>query len=363
MTQPPRSLDPSLGLQTRLVHGGEDGENSAIPIYQANTVGDGYSRFDNPTIKAFEARFAQLEGGVCTLATATGMAAISVTLLSMARAGEHILVHRSGFIGTDGLLGLLPRWGIAVRRVDMRDMQALSEALRERPALVYFEVLSNPAMELIDAPAVIALTQEHEVPVVVDNTLLTPVNFRPLHHGASVVVHSASKYIGGHGDALGGLISTSSQALASTLSDVRRLTGGTISPMNAYLLARSLPTLPDRMARHAANALALAEFLAEHPAILRVDYLGLKTWPDHEVGARFLDGFGGVFSVVLQPGHSPAQVSEALRLCRRWYSFGDMATLVRAHDREPTKLRISAGLEDVTDLIADLEQAFLSTQV
>lgn len=331
-----------------------------MPIYQANTVGDSYSRFGNPTVEAFEAKFAHLEGGTFTFATATGMAAITATLLSMARAGEHLLVHHSGFIGTDGLLGMLPRWGIGVRRVDMRDTSALTGELERRPALMYFEVLSNPDMELLDAPAIIALARQYEVPVVVDNTLLTPVYFRPLEHGASVVLHSASKYIGGHGDALGGLISTSSSEIGATIKDVRRLTGGTVNPMNAFLLARSLPTLADRMARHAANALAIAEFLVSHPAVARVDYPGLASWPDHGRAREMLDGFGGVLSVELHPRYAPSKVSGALQVCRDWYSFGDVATLVRAHDRSSTKLRISAGIEDPQDLINDLAQAFIA---
>ncbi len=329
-----------------------------MPIYQANTVGDTYSRFSNPTIEAFEAKYAQIERGEFTFAMATGMAAISCTLLSLARAGQHLLVHHSGFIGTDGLLGLLPRWGIEVDRVDMRDPDALGRALERRPALVYFEVLSNPDMQLLDAPEIIARARKHDVPVVVDNTLLTPIYFRPLEHGASVVLHSASKYIGGHGDALGGLISTSNPELAKTIRDVRRLTGGTINPMNAFLLARSLPTLAYRMARHSANALAIAEWLTAHPAVVRVDYPGLPSWPDHERAAKLLDGFGGVLSVELQPSLVPGRVSSALQVARDWYSFGDVATLIRAHDRSATKLRISAGLEDTEDLINDLAQAF-----
>jgi cystathionine beta-lyase/cystathionine gamma-synthase len=356
-TRPQKALDPMLGVHTRLVHGGEDGECSAVPIYQANTVRDTYSRFSNPTIEAFEAKYSQIERGEFTFAMATGMAAIAATLLAMARSGQHLLVHQSAFIGTDGLLGLLPRWGIRARRVDMRDMDSVVRELELAPALVYFEVLSNPDMQLLDAPEIIARARQFDIPVVVDNTLLSPIYFRPLEHGASVVLHSASKYIGGHGDALGGLISTSKPELAATIRDVRRLTGGTINPMNAFLLARSLPTLAYRMARHSANAQEIAEFWNVHPAVVRVDYPGLPSWYDHERAAKMLEGFGGVLSVELRSDLVPARVSSALQVCRDWYSFGDVATLIRPHDRSATKLRISAGLEDTDDLIHDLAQA------
>jgi len=352
------------GLATRAIHGGEHPGAPAVPIYPANAVGEvwAYSRYSNPTVKAFEANFRELEGGAGTVATASGMAAVSQTLLGLLRSGDRLVVHRSLFVGVRTLLqDFLPHYGIDVVAVDMRQPELLAEALEVPTKIVFFEPVTHPEVEVIDAPACLELVGRAGALAVVDNTFLTPCLFRPLMHGADVVVHSVSKYAGGHGDAIGGVVTARSEEVARRIRKARRILGGTLSPISAYFLSRGLKTLPLRMERHCANALRVATFLEGHPKIAEVLYPGLPSFPGHRTAASYLRAFGGVVCFrfaggVDKDGVDKEKFGAALRLCKVRFSFGETETVVLLQDEVPL-VRISVGLEDPEDVIADLARA------
>jgi cystathionine beta-lyase/cystathionine gamma-synthase len=342
---------------TLAIHGGEDPAASAFPLYLANAVGDVYTRHTNPTIEALETKFRQLEGGAVTVATASGMAAIGQTLLSLLRTGDRLIVHCNIFVGVRTLLqDFFPNLGIRVAAVDLRDLDQLSRALEEPAAAVYFETLSNPDINVIDAPRAIAVAKRAGVPVVVDNTLLTPCLFRPLEHGADVVVHSASKYIGGHGDALGGLVTTNDPVLGEKLRKARRLFGGIPAPTNAYLLMRGLKTLPLRMERHSRNAAHVALVLAAHPRVREVNYPGLPSSPDGPRARSFLRAFGGLMSFRLASAREAERFKQGLVQGKVRFSFGELGTILLTQDWTDL-IRLSVGLEDPADIAADLTRA------
>ncbi|HYH46667.1 MAG TPA: PLP-dependent transferase [Thermoanaerobaculia bacterium] len=350
----PDDLD---ALMTLAIHAGEDPAASAVAIHPANSVGDTYGRHTNPTVEALEAKFQQLEGGGVTVATATGMAAISQTLLALLRTGDRLVVHCNIFVGVRTLLAdYFPGLGIRVDAVDMRDLGELARALQEPAAAVYFETVSNPHINVIDAPRAIAVANRAGIPVIVDNTLLSPCLFRPLAHGADVVVHSASKYIGGHGDALGGLVTARDPALAEQIRKARRLFGGMLNPHGAYLLLRGLKTLPLRIERHCANAVRVAELLAGHPRVVEVNYPSLASSPDRERASSFLRAFGGLMSFRLAGGEETGRFRRALVLGKVRFSFGEPGTILLTQDWTDV-IRLSVGLEDPEDILRDIQGA------
>ncbi|ETX06737.1 MAG: hypothetical protein ETSY2_15320, partial [Candidatus Entotheonella gemina] len=315
-----------------------------MPVYQANAVAGGYTRADNPTIAALEAKFRELEDAAATIATASGMAAVSQCLLGLLRSGDRLVAHQTTFAGVHTLLeDFLSHYGIEIVRVDLQDLDQLAQVLKEPAAAVYFETITNPYMEVIDAPAATAITRRAGARVIIDNTMLTPCFFKPLQHGADVVIHSASKYICGHGDALGGLISVNDEVTAEAIRKARRIFGGIMSPANASLLMRGIKTLPMRMERHGANAMRLATFLAHHPQAEQVRYPGLTTSPGHRTAASFLHGFGGVMTFKLPHDLDWERFERALRLCRTGFNFGDAATVVCRYGGGPGRVRVSAG--------------------
>ena len=359
----PPGCEEAHGMMTRATHGGEMPGASAVPIHPANVGGESYaySRYSNPTVRAFEAKFRELEGGGGTMATASGMAAASQTLLGLLRSGDRLVVHREMFVGVRTLLeDFLPNYGIEVAAVDMTDLDRLEQALETPTRMVYFEPVSHPAFDVIDVPAAIAIARRAGALALVDNTLLTPCLFRPLEHGADVVIHSVTKYAGGHGDAIGGVITARDEELARRIRKARRILGGTLSPWNAYLLLRGLKTLPLRMDRHCSSALAVAMFLEEHPRVSRVFYPGLASCPGHATAASFLTRFGGILSFELEDDSGKESFGKALGLCKVRFSFGDSATVVLVQD-EVRLIRISVGLEDPEDVIRDLTTALAAT--
>lgn len=342
---------------TRLVHAGESPDASAFPVYHANAVGEHYTRHTNPTLEALEAKFRALEGGAVTVATATGMAAVSQTLLALLTPGDRLVVHEHIFVGVRTLLAdYFVGLGIRVDAVDLRHPERLAEALEKPAAAVYFETLSNPHLDVIEAPEAIRVARRAGVPVLVDNTLLTPCLFRPLEHGADVVIHSASKYIGGHGDALGGLVTTREAELGARIRKARRLFGGLLSPAVAALLARGLKTLPLRLERQCASAQKVAEFLASHPKVSEVRYPGLPSSPEHRRAASYLRAFGALMSFRLAGGAETERFKRGLSLGKVRYSFGDPATILLTQDWTDL-IRLSVGLEDPDDIVADLAAA------
>ena len=350
-------------------------------VLSGTRAGYSYSRMDNPTADAFAQGLAALEGvNVATEVTgqpfASGMAAISTVLLTLTRAGAHVVCPREVYGGTYGLLSeLLPRFGVTTTFVDSTDLDAVRAAMRPHTSVLWGETLANPTMTVADLPALAAVAHEAGATFVVDSTFASPAICRPLEHGADIVVHSATKYIGGHSDVTGGVAVGAPELLARVRHDRVEL-GGSLSPDDAFLLHRGLATLPLRVARHCATAMAVATAMAEHPRLERVDYPGLPGHRDHGLAVKLFDGgrFGAVVTITPEGGREAGgALCDGLRLLRVASSLGgthskvshvaatthrqlDDAALIAA-GIGPAAVRLSIGLEDADDLIADITQA------
>ncbi len=261
-----------------------------------------------------------------------------------------------------------PKWGIEVKWVDMTDLNQVKQALTEKKAkIVYFEPYANPSMDLLDAPALIRLAKEAGAMAWVDNTWLTPYLFRPLQHGADLVLHSATKYICGHGSAMGGVVA-GAKSHVDRIRDATGMIGGIMRPFDAFLITQGLKTLPIRMERHCASALKVAKFLEKHPAVERVRYGGLKSYRCNRVGATFLKGFSGMLGVEWKSEKVHENFNKGLKMCKNWTSLGDAVTLVQKEWEVPHRgvpahyTRISIGLEDPKDIIADFKQAIAKAE-
>ena len=353
--------DGPKDLMTKAIHGPEACNASAIPIHLANSVERAYSRHSNPTVQAFESQFLNLEGGAETIAMASGMAAVSQALLSLLKSGDRLVVHERIFYGVRMLLeDYLPEFGIEVVWIDMLDLDILTRKLKELTKAVYFETVSNPHVEVIDATAVSEIATAVGALVIVDNTLLTPCLFRPMEHGADLVIHSTSKYIGGHGDAIGGVVTARSVELGQEIRKARRIFGGILSPSNAYIMQRGLKTLPMRIDRHCNSAMKVAQFLEQHSKVAKVHYPGLLSARDHSTAASFLQGYGAIISIELPSDAAKERFARALRMCSIRYSFGEPSTVVLVQNWTPL-VRISVGLESPEDIIDDLDNALAAT--
>lgn len=390
-----RDPAPAPGLSTRCVHAGRsrDAEGALeTPLYRSSTFGFGstaemvevvegrregnlYTRFgQNPTIRSLERRLADIEGGESALAFSSGMAAEAATILSLAGAGDHVVCIGDVYGGTYELLeGDLPRLGIRTTFLLADEVGRLAGALGERTRLVVFETPTNPGLEVLDIAAICATAARHGVPVVVDNTFASPVNQNPLAHGASLVVHSATKYLGGHSDLTAGAV-IGSEELVAPVRALRRSLGQVIAPDVAALLARSIATLVVRVRAHNAGAEAVARFLAAHPRVAAVRHPSLLEGPDAEVVARQMSGGGGMVTFVVDgDGDDAARVVDRLRLFAIAPSLGGVESLatqpivVTHHGMSAAErrrrgivdgmIRLSVGLEDPADLIADLGRA------
>ncbi|MDT0528070.1 PLP-dependent aspartate aminotransferase family protein [Micromonospora sp. DSM 115977] len=328
-----------------------------------------YTRYGNPNHAQVAAVVAQLEGAEAGLVTASGMGAISTIALALLSAGDHVIVQRSTYGGTTSLVtGLLARFGVAFTQVDQTDTEAFVRALRPQTRLVLVETPSNPLLELTDLAAVVELAHANDALVAVDNTFATPVNQRPTEFGADLVWHSGTKYLGGHSDVSAGVV-VGSADLVDRVWQTAIVTGSTLGPIDAWLLLRGIRTLSLRVDRHNANALALARAVEGHPAVRRVRYPGLPTHPQHELAGRQMTGFGGVLSVELRDGRTAGGLLDGLRLAKRAASLGSVSTLV-VHPRSMWAgivdaeqlaatgigeglVRVSTGIEDTEDLVAD----------
>jgi methionine-gamma-lyase len=333
-----------------------------------------YSRYGNPTVEVWERAIADLEGGEHGLAFASGMAAVSTVLLGLLETGNHIVAGSSLYTATTMLLrSELPKVGVAVDFVDPTRPEAFAAALRPETRVFYIESPSNPLMLLTDIAAVCRIARGHGVWTVVDNTFATPYNQRPLALGADVVIHSATKYLGGHSDVLGGCAVTNAD-LGARLWHKRTLLGGCLDPFAAWLLLRGAKTLALRVERQNANAMALAKALERHPAVARVHYPGLGSHPQHELTQRQMAGAGGMLSFELVGGRTAGErLVSSTRIALLAVSLGGVETLIEhpasmSHallsDEElmhagisPGLVRMSVGIEDAGDLIADLEHA------
>ncbi|HHW55923.1 MAG: methionine gamma-lyase [bacterium] len=384
------------GFSTRAVHAGQGpcpltGALST-PIYQTSTfvfenvdqgaarfageeAGYIYTRLGNPTVTAFEEKIAVLEGGEAGLAFASGMAAISAVLFALTKQGDHIVACDTLYGCTHAFLSsILPRYGIETTFVDLSDPAKGAAALRPNTKVIYLETPANPTMKLVDIEAMVELARKVGARVVIDNTFATPYLQRPLELGVDVVVHSATKYIGGHGDLIAGAAVGSKEFIdevrVTTLKDI----GGVLGAFEAWLLLRGMKTLPLRMERHCANALEVATFLEGHPAVEQVYYPGLPSHPQHDLAKKQMQGgFGGMLSFELKGGlEAGKQLMNSLELCSLAVSLGDTETLIQhpasmTHSPYPPEerlkagitdglVRMSVGIEDAVDIIADLKQ-------
>jgi methionine-gamma-lyase len=384
------------GFSTLAVHAGQKPDpiygSLSSPIYQTSTfvfkdVAQGASRFagdeegyiytrlGNPTQTALEEKIAALEGGKAALAFGSGMAAVTAVIMALVQQGDHI-VHSSAIYGCTFafLHELIPRFGVTATSVDTADVEAVKQALRPETKVVYIETPANPTMKLSDIRAIAELASQHGAMVVVDNTFMTPYYQRPLELGADVVVHSATKYIGGHGDVVAGLAIGPKELMdeirMTTLKDI----GGIISPFNAWLLLRGLKTLALRMDRHDANGMAVAKYLEAHPAVEKVYFPGLESFDQHELAKQQMTGFGGIMSFELKGGYDAGvRLMNGVKMCHLAVSLGDVDSLIQhpasmTHSVVPEEqrqianispglVRLAVGVEDVEDIIADLEQA------
>ncbi len=342
-------------FSTQVIHAGESASASAFPIYQANTVDGIYIRMRNPTVEALEEKMRALEGGAITVAMASGMAAVSQTLLGLLQAGSRIVVHKSIFIGVQTLLSdFVANLSIDVAQIDLNEPHELARAIEKPTQIIYFETFSNPALEVVDVAAVVAAAKKCGARVVVDNTILTPYLYRPLEHGADVVIHSATKYLSGHGDVLAGMATFREEAAGKAVHKSRRILGGLLSPISAFMVMRGMKTLPLRVARHCENAQRVAEFLETQPLVRRVNYPGLPSNLGHARAKKLVNRFGGLVSFEPQGAFDWDGFKRGLKVCQTSMSFGDATT--RMQKEGP--IRVSVGLEDSADIIRDLERAF-----
>jgi methionine-gamma-lyase len=372
------------GFATRLIHSGEgpDPYTGAHnpPIYQTTTyafqsleekqailAGDRqgwiYTREGNPTTAMLEKKIADLEGAEAAVAGASGMSVIAASLFAFLKSGDHIVAADDVYTWTNvWLQDEAPNYGIDVTRVDVSNLDTVREAIRSETKVLYAELLSNPSIRIADIPALAEIARDAGIIFIVDNTFTSPYLFRPLEHGAHLSIHSATKYIGGHGDALAGVISGDTD-LIEKVSHQIRLLGSPISPFNSWLLLRGVKTLDMRMDRHCENALAVAQFLEHQPDVSKVNYAGLPSHAGHEIARRLLNGrYGGMLSFTLAgDGQSGNRFADALQLCDHAVSLGDVSTLVWPHRDE--LVRVSVGCENVEDIIADFEQALEKSMV
>lgn len=413
------------GFDTASIHAGyetAEGEFGAcsVPVYHANAFvlddadhaaalfaherqGHFYGRVSNPTVQALEKRLTALEGGVATLCTSSGMAALSAIVTTLTGAGDHIVASRALYGGNYKLLGyVMKRFGVGVTFVDPRDISAFEKALTPQTKLIFGEIIGNPGLEILDIPALSKIAKKAGVPLVVDATFTTPYLCRPFEHGADIVIHSVTKWLGGHGIAIGGAVIDSgnfdwkkapekfpvvAQACpwqedlnycerygkAGFIEAVRvqavRLLGACMSPMNAFHLMLGIETLSLRMEKHVANANTVARFLSDHPGVEWVNYPGLPGHPDFALGGKLMPrGAGSVITFALNGGaEKGVDFLKKLKIFRHLSNVGDTRSLALMPSHTTQKgvkgavsdawIRLSIGLEDSADLIADISQA------
>jgi len=388
-----------LSFATRSVHAGYDSSANEgslnPPIYMTSTYafdsvaqgagrfsgeekGHFYSRISNPTQEILETRLADLEEGEAALATASGMGAITATLWTLVSPGDQILVDKTLYGCTFSFMEHgLKKFGVDICYADFADHAELQSHLSDKTKVVYFETPVNPNMRVIDIAAVSALVKDYssDIKIMVDNTYCTPALQRPLTLGADLVVHSATKYLGGHGDLIAGAVVGDAETIQQIrLFGLKDMTGAVISPMTVFLILRGIKTLQLRMERHCQNAQAIAEMLHQHPAVDQVFFPGLKSDPWHAIASKQMDGFGGMIALELKGGYEASvRMLNKLKLAKLAVSLGDAETLIShpasmthsvytleeraAHGISEGLVRISAGLESIEDIIADLEQA------
>lgn len=425
--------EKKLGFETLALHGGQKPDSAtnsrAVPIYQTTSfvfndtdhaanlfglkeAGNIYTRIMNPTQDAFEQRMALLEGGVGALATASGQAAITYAILNIARAGDEIVSSTSLYGGTYTLFEhTLRNFGVNVRFANSDDLESFRSQITDRTRALYVETIGNPQTNVVDLEALAAIAHEHNIPLIVDNTFASPYLCRPFEYGADIVVHSATKFIGGHGTSIGGVIIDSGKfdwtrgnfpgltqpdpsyhgivftdacGPAAYITKARvtllRDTGAALSPFNSFLFLQGLETLPLRMERHVENAQRVAEFLFQHEHVSWVNYPGLETDNYHTLALKYLPkGSGSIFTFGIKGGiEEGKKFIHSLKLFSHLANVGDAKSLVihpastthQQLDEEsllkagvsPDMIRLSIGIETIDDILADLDQALKASQ-
>lgn len=374
------------GPATRAIHAGyrPDPATGAVnvPIYASSTFAqDGvgglrggfeYARTGNPTRAALEASLAAVEEGAFARAFSSGMAATDCALRAMLRPGDHVVIPDDAYGGTFRLIDkVFTRWDVQYTPVRLADLDAVGAAITPRTRLIWVETPTNPLLSIADITAIAELGTDRSAKVLVDNTFASPALQQPLRLGADVVLHSTTKYIGGHSDVVGGVLVTNDEELDEEFAFLQNGAGAVPGPFDAYLTMRGLKTLVLRMQRHSENACAVAEFLADHPSVSSVLYPGLPSHPGHEIAARQMRGFGGMVSVRMRAGRRAAQdLCAKTRVFILAESLGGVESLIE-HPSAMTHastagsqlevpddlVRLSVGIEDIADLLGDLEQA------
>lgn len=423
--------DRNLRFETLQLHVGQEQPDPAtdaraVPIYQTTSyvfqnsrhaadrfsladAGNIYGRLTNSTQEVFEKRIAALEGGIAGLAVASGAAAITYTIQALASAGEHIVAQKTIYGGTSNLLeNTLPLYGIMATFVDIHDLAKVEEAIRDNTKAIYLETLGNPNSDIPDIDAIAEIAHRHGLPVVVDNTFGTPYLIRPIEHGADIVVHSATKFIGGHGTSLGGIIVdggtfdwtvsgrypwisepnssyhgvrfTEAAGAAAFVTYIRAIllrdTGASISPFNAFLLLQGTETLSLRIERHNENTKRVVEYLAQHPMVESVNHPSLPDHPDHDLYKRYFpNGGASIFTFNIRGGQEEAhRLIDNLQIFSLLANVADAKSLVihpattthsqctaeelMERDIRPNTIRLSIGIENIEDILQDLKEAF-----
>lgn len=375
-----------MGFATKAIHAGQEPDPAtgavAIPIYQTSTYvqdalgqhkGYEYARTQNPTRLALEKNLAALEGGIAAHCFASGMAAID-TVLKLLKAGDHVIVSDNTYGGTYRLFERVLRgFGLSFSYVDTTEAINVENALMPNTKMVFVETPTNPIMAVADLEGIGQLAKANDIRLVVDNTFMSPYFLRPIEWGADIVVHSTTKYLNGHSDSVGGVVVTARREDAEQIGFLQNAVGAIISPFDSFLIMRGTKTLAIRMNQHDANGRAVANFLADHPKVQKVYYPGLSGHLQHERAKRLMTGFGGMIAFETGSLAAARSVLDNVRLCALAESLGGVETLIShpatmTHASVPVEqrarlgisdglVRISVGIEDVEDIIADLDLA------
>jgi len=378
--------DRQFGFSTRAIHDGQapDPRTGAVnvPIYLSSTYqlegiekhrGWEYSRVSNPTRDAVETCLASLEGGATGHAFASGMAAIAA-LVTMLKVGDHVICGDNVYGGTTRLFTqVIPHHGIEFSFVDTSNPENVCRAIRPSTKLVHIETPTNPLMTLTDIRAVANICHEHGIPMSVDNTFMSPYFQRPIELGADIVMHSTTKFLNGHSDGLGGILVTTRPDLAEQFRFVQKCTGGILSPFESWLILRGVKTLAVRMRQHDENGRQVAAFLTKHPKVSKVLYPGLETHPQYELAKRQMHGFGSMIAFEVGSRANADKLLQSVRVITNGESLGGVESLMShsattTHAAVPEEererigiteglVRISVGIEDIADILADLDQA------
>ncbi len=375
-----------MGFSTDAIHKGQEPDPATgaiiVPIYQTSTFvqeelgkhkGYEYARTANPTRAALEKNLACLERGQFGYAFASGMAAINA-LMTLFKSGEQVVAGHDLYGGTFRLFErVLKDFGLSFSYADTTRLDEVERAIRPETRLIFIETPTNPLMQITDVRAVASLAQRAGVRVAVDNTFMSPYLQRPLELGADFVVHSTTKYLNGHSDGVGGAVILNDASLAERLKFIQNAAGAVLGPFDSWLVLRGVKTLALRMERHCQNGLAIARYLERHPKVKRIHYPGLSSHPQHELAKKQMRGFGGMLSFETGSLENAKTVLKSVRLCSLAESLGGVETLIShpatmTHASVPPEqrqrlgitdglVRISVGIEDLEDLIADLDQA------